>query len=205
MWDFCESVPVWIGLSVRLRWRVVTWTFCKAVLAGARKKQWAFCQAVRAGATKAFCLYVPFWIGLSVRLCWRRGVVETEEPRDRPTSQSKWHSLQAEFGSRKSAVSFLEGNSRQTREGLGVLSLPFWGALQSVRGGGPILVFLRSHSKSKSGGPLLVLLEPLQIVERLGEPSLPEPISIAPGRENSPDREGLGSPIVVLLRARSKL
>ena len=75
MWVFCESVPSWVGLSVRLCWRA----FCKAVLAGAgisnglsvrlcwRVLMWAFCKAVLAGAGRS--------TGLSVRLCWQ-GVLE---------------------------------------------------------------------------------------------------------------------------------
>ena len=73
MLAFCESVPVWIGLSarpcwqvlmwarvclclgagrsnglsVRLCWRVLIRAFCK-VPGGCRKKQWAFCEAVLA-------------------------------------------------------------------------------------------------------------------------------------------------------------
>ena len=34
---FRKSVPVWVGLSMRLCWQVVMWAFCKAVLAGAGK------------------------------------------------------------------------------------------------------------------------------------------------------------------------
>ena len=48
MLAFCESVPVWIGLSVRPCWQVLMWAFCEAVLAGAGKSN-----------------------GLIVRLCWR--------------------------------------------------------------------------------------------------------------------------------------
>ena len=45
MWVFSQSVPFWVGLSVKLcRW-VLTSAFCKAVRAGAEKNS-AFCEAV---------------------------------------------------------------------------------------------------------------------------------------------------------------
>ena len=40
MCAFCEFVPAWIELSVRLCLQVLMWAFCKA--AG---KPWAFCEA----------------------------------------------------------------------------------------------------------------------------------------------------------------
>ena len=74
MWAFCESVPFWVGLSVRLCWRVSTWAFCKAVLAGAGKSS-AFCEAAPPDlwptSSNACGLSVPFWVRLSVMLCWR--------------------------------------------------------------------------------------------------------------------------------------
>ena len=66
MWAFCEFVPAWIELSVRLCLQVLMWAFCKA--AG---KPWAFCEAELA-ASHVGSLYKAVLAGAgSVRLSWR--------------------------------------------------------------------------------------------------------------------------------------